>query len=241
MITVANALRRHELEQERATYERGLERVVRVRTAELRRSREETVRRLAAAVESRDGATGLHSERTGRFSWLIARGLGLDADFCELIRVATPLHDIGKIAVPDSILYKAGPLSPRQRTTMETHTTVGHDLLAGSGEELLELAALIAWTHHERPDGSGYPRRLVGAAIPVPGRIAAVADILDALTSDRPYRAALTLEQALEILNDARGTQLDGDMVDALVAALAVDGATGGARTVSPLVLWSAA
>jgi putative two-component system response regulator len=225
LITVANALRRHELEHERATYERGLEEIVSVRTAELRRSRVETVRRLAAAVESRDGETGLHSERTGQFGWVIARGLGLEAEFCELIRVALPLHDIGKIAVPDSILHKPGPLSPSERRTMETHTTVGHDLLAGSGEQLLELAALIAWTHHERVDGGGYPRGLEGRAIPVPGRIGAVADCLDALTTDRPYRAARPLEQALAILAEARGTQLDGDMVEALTASFAVGSA----------------
>jgi cyclic di-GMP phosphodiesterase len=220
LITVANALRRHELEESRTVYERALEHAVTVRTAELRHSRMETVRRLAVAVESRDGATGLHSERTGRYSWLIATELGLDAETCELISVAMPLHDIGKIAIPDRILHKRGPLSPDELATMQTHTTIGHSILAGGGEELLELAATIAWTHHERLDGSGYPRGLTGELIPVAGRIAAVADTLDALTSDRPYRAALPLEWAVEIVVGLRGTKLDRAMVDALIGSL---------------------
>ena len=176
LITVTNALRRRDLERERREHARGLEWAVSARTTELRRSREQAVQRLAAAMGYRDDETGLHSARTGRLAWLIARGLGLDTERCELIRIAAPLHDIGKIAIPDSILRKAGPLTQIERQLMETHAETGYKLLAGSGEELLELGATIAWTHHERLDGTGYPRGLQGDELPLEGRIVAIAD-----------------------------------------------------------------
>jgi putative two-component system response regulator len=216
LITVANALRRRESERNHALAERALSKAVTSRTAELRQSRLETVRRLAAAVESRDGDTGLHSDRTGRYSRLIAERLGLEDALCERIGIAAPLHDVGKIAIPDRILHKAAPLTPEERETIQTHAAVGHSMLTGSGEELLELAATIAWTHHERLDGSGYPRGLAGEAIPLVGRIVAVADTLDALTSDRPYRTAFKLERSLEILQSLAGSKLDPRMVAAL-------------------------
>jgi putative two-component system response regulator len=220
LITMANALRRRALEDEHLQYERSLERAVSVRTVELRKSREETVRRLAAAVDSRDGITGLHSERTAKYSFGIAQALGLPKATCELIALAMPLHDIGKVAIPDGILHKPGPLKHDERQTMETHAEAGYKILEGSGEELLDLAATIAWTHHERADGAGYPRGLSGDDIPLAGRIAAAADILDALTSDRPYRPAYPMDRAVEIVLEARGDQLDPDVVDALLASL---------------------
>jgi putative two-component system response regulator len=220
LITVANALRRRALEDEHLQYERALEQAVSVRTVELRKSREETVRRLAAAVDSRDGVTGLHSERTAQYAAATARILGLPKPTCELIALAMPLHDIGKVAIPDRILHKAGPLTPGERQTMETHAEVGYRMLEGSGEELLDLAATIAWTHHEHIDGTGYPRGLAGDDIPLAGRIAAAADVLDALTSERPYRSAYPLEHAVEILLKASGRQLDPDVVDALLGSL---------------------
>ena len=119
-----------------------------------------------------------------------------------------------------TVISGAAEVGPGERTTMQTHTTIGHSMLAGGGEELLELAATIAWTHHERLDGSGYPRGLKGEQIPVAGRIAAVADTLDALTSDRPYRAAHPLEWAVEIAVGLRGTKLDPEMLDALIGSL---------------------
>jgi len=189
-------------------------------TEELRRSREETIRRLAAAMDLRDDATGSHSARTADYAYAIARRLGLPHPLSELIRLATPLHDIGKIALSDQLLHKPGPLTEIERCVMQTHTDIGHRLLSGSGEEPLELAATIALTHHERIDGTGYPRGLTGARIPEAGRIAAVADVADALLSDRPYRAAYTLEEAVEILLAQRGSQLDPDMVDALIREL---------------------
>lgn len=220
LITVANAVRRRDLELERAAYERTLEDAVRTRTLELRRSREETIRRLALAIESRDGATGCHSERTSLYAELIAKGVGLDAETRELITVATPLHDVGKIAIPDRILHKPGPLTPNERQVIQTHAEIGRRLLAGSGEETLELAATIAWTHHERLDGSGYPRGLRGQHVPLAGQIAAVADVFEALISERPYRPAFPLPRALEILSSQRSGQLDLELVDALVHAI---------------------
>jgi putative two-component system response regulator len=224
LITIANALRRRDLERERRQYELGLEWAVSTRTAELSRSREEALARLAAAVEYRDGETGDHSARVGQLAWLIAKGLGLPDERCELIRIAAPLHDIGKIAIPDSILRKAGPLTDLERQLMQTHAEVGHELLAGSREQLLELAATIAWTHHERIDGTGYPRRLAGDDIPIEGRIAAVADVFDALTSDRPYRPAFSVAEALELMREER---LDPGMVAVLEDAVADGSALG--------------
>jgi putative two-component system response regulator len=225
LVTVSNALRRRQLEQDRLAYERSLERAVAERTAELEHSRRETVRRLAAAVDWRDDVTGMHSGRTAAYAVAIAQRLGWAEDECNLLALATPLHDIGKIAVPDSVLRKPGPLTAAERALMEEHAALGHRMLTGSGEELLELAATIAWTHHERLDGSGYPRRLRGAQIPAAGRITAVADMLDALTSDRPYRRALPIELAVEVLVEQRGHGLDAAMVDAVVDSLA-DGLT---------------
>jgi putative two-component system response regulator len=223
LITTANALRRRELELERLLYARALEQAVADRTAQLAGSRRETVKRLAAAVDSRDGMTGLHSERTGHFAATIALRLGMPPGERELLALAAPLHDIGKLAVPDNILHKPDALNPAEWRIMQAHTTAGHDLLAGSGEELLELAAEIALTHHERLDGSGYPYGLAGEAIPESGRIVAVADTFDALTSDRAYRPAFSTREATAMLVAMRGGQLEPDMVDALVASLRED------------------
>jgi two-component system, response regulator RpfG len=180
----------------------------------------ETILRLVAAGERRGHATDLHGVRTGRWSRLIAGALGFDDDFCELLGVAAMLHDIGKVAVSDRILLKRGPLSPSERTAMQTHTSVGHDLLSGSQHPLLELAASIALTHHERIDGSGYPFGAQGDAIPEAGRIVAVADTFDALTSDRPYRPAYTTEEAVHIVASLAGRRLDPSVIDALLDTL---------------------
>jgi len=134
-----------------------------------------------------------------------------------MIRTANPLHDVGKIAVPDAILLKRGSLSARERSAMETHTESGYRILAGSGSPLLDLAATIALTHHERYDGNGYPRRLRGLEIPLEGRIVAVADVFDALTSDRTYRRRLAHEDAIAMIRAGRGSQFDPDVVDSFV------------------------
>ncbi|MBV8065312.1 MAG: response regulator [Actinobacteria bacterium] len=182
---------------------------------ELRLAYAETVKRLGRAMEYHDGETGAHLERVGDAAAAIARELGLPAVVSERIALASPLHDIGKIAISERLLRKRGPLSRCERLEMERHTEVGHDLLTGSGNELLELAATIAWTHHERWDGTGYPRRLAGEDIPVAGRIVAVADVYDALTSDRPYRRAWLREDAFDFIRTEAEAAFDPAVVDA--------------------------
>jgi len=226
-IQVMNALRRRKLEIAQRHERKRLEQVVEARTAELRQavedlklSEEETARRLAAAVEARDHETAEHIERVGEYSALVARWLGLPAEHCELIRRSSTLHDVGKIGVADEILPKPGPLTSAERVAMQRQAMIGHDILSGSRLDLLELAATIAWTHHERVDGTGYPRGLAGSEIPLEGRIVAVVDVYDALTSDRPYRQALSHDRALALMNTGKGTQFDAIVLDAFLAAL---------------------
>ena len=139
---------------------------------------------------------------------------------CEHLRYAAPLHDIGKIGIPDSILGKPGPLDAGERALMQEHTLHGRELLGGSGNDLLELASTIAWTHHERWDGNGYPLGVAGEEIPLAGRIVAVADGFDALTSDRPYRPARTADEAVAVLENGRGTAFDPAVVDAFLGSV---------------------
>jgi putative two-component system response regulator len=180
----------------------------------IRVSREALIGRLCRIIAYRDEETGGHIERMAHYCQLLASRLGLHA---ESMRIASAMHDVGKIAVPDRILLKAGPLSPGERAEMERHTEIGHAILTGSGSKLLELAATIAYTHHERYDGTGYPRQLAGEAIPVEGRVAAVADVFDALTSQRPYRAALPMDEALETMIAERGRHFDPHVLDAFL------------------------
>jgi len=183
----------------------------------LREAHLETLRRLSRAVEYHDGETGAHIERVGEHAAAIARARGLGEQEVELLRLAAPLHDIGKIGVPADLLNKRGPLDGEERRLMQTHTELGNELLGGSGNELLDLAATIAWTHHERWDGNGYPRGLRGDEIPLEGRIVAIADVFDAITSDRPYRAARSVDEAIAVIASQRGKGFDPDVVDAFL------------------------
>lgn len=235
LITAANALRQHQLELvERARHAALLgsaeERAEALRhelieaqrraIAELRLSRQETVERLARALEMHDGETGRHINRMASIAALLGERLGLDAERVLLLRAAAPMHDVGKIATPDGILQKAGPLSAEERAEMERHTTIGHEILAGSKSELLRMGATIALTHHERFDGSGYPQGLAEEDIPLEGRIVAVADVLDALLSDRCYRSAFTVREAVEEIEEGRGSHFDPKIVDLLLQNL---------------------
>ena len=218
---VKNSLSRRKLEIENSAQRETLEQIVRARTMALERSakrlklsREETVRRLSRAVEYRDEETGGHTERMSAYSAMLAGKLGVDV---ESIRIASPMHDVGKVALPDHILLRPGALTPDERREMERHTLIGFQILSGSGSALLELGATIALTHHEKWDGSGYPHGLVGNAIPLDGQVAAVADVFDALTSDRPYRQAFPIEQAVEILRGERGRHFDPRLVDLFI------------------------
>lgn len=187
---------------------------------ELQASRQETVERLARAIETHDAQTGRHVDRMGRIASYLASQLGLDDEQILLLRAAAPMHDVGKIAIPRQVLCKPGPLTVGEREEMERHTEIGHRILDGSESELLQMAARIALTHHEWFDGSGYPRGLAGEEIPIEGRIVAVADVFDALLSDRPYRPAMSIEQAAKVIREGRGTQFDPEVVDVLLEHL---------------------
>ncbi|MBI5311073.1 MAG: HD domain-containing protein [Actinobacteria bacterium] len=206
----SNLAKRAEIEDRLRTTIKELERS----EDQLALSQEETIMRLSIAVESRDAETGSHIERMGRYCALLAEKLDWSEGACELLRVASPLHDVGKIAIPDAVLQKPGALTPDERKQMEEHAAIGHRILAGSDSPLLDLAARIALTHHEKWDGSGYPNGLKGEDIPIEGRLAAVADVFDALTSDRVYRPAMPLEKALAILQEGRGTHFDPEILD---------------------------
>ncbi len=187
---------------------------------ELEIAQAETVRRLSMAVEFRDEDTGAHIERIGRFSTLLAEQIGMDPDFCAKLSHAAPLHDVGKVAIPDSILLKPGPLTPAERAIVETHAEEGHRLVRGSSSSILDMAATIALSHQEKWDGSGYPRGLVGEEIPIEGRIVAVADVFDALTSDRVYRKAFSVEEAVKMMREERGHHFDPMVLDAFMEVL---------------------
>jgi methanogenic corrinoid protein MtbC1 len=210
--------------------ERGrvaLEDEIEHRTTELKRAlseleiaQAETVQRLSMAVEFRDEDTGAHIERIGRFSVLLAEHIGMDAEFCERLKHAAPLHDVGKVAIPDAILLKPGPLTPEERAIVETHAEEGHRLVRGSSSSILDMAATIALSHQEKWDGTGYPRGLKGEAIPIEGRIVAVADVFDALTSDRVYRKAFSIEEGVQMMREQRGRHFDPVLLDAFMEVL---------------------
>lgn len=199
-----------------------LEHRVEERTEDLEQARLEMLERLALAAEYRDDDTGEHTRRVGSTSASIARAIGIDAESAELIRQAALLHDIGKIGVSDRILLKPGPLTPEERVLMQSHVTIGAAILAGSRHSLLQAAEQIAGTHHEWWDGSGYGKGLAGISIPVVGRIVAVADVFDALTHERPYKAAWPVDRAVAEIHTLSGRQFDPEMVEAF-AALAHD------------------
>jgi putative two-component system response regulator len=182
--------------------------------------RAEMLRRLCEAVGQRDLETGAHIRRIGRHSEMLARAHGLDEESVHAIGLAAPMHDVGKVAIPDAILLKPGKLNAGEREVMQRHAQIGHDILAYSGAPLLDLAAEIALTHHERFDGEGYPAGLPGEKIPLAGRIVAIVDVFDALTSDRPYRARFPLEPALEIMHEGRGTHFDPSLLDCFMENL---------------------
>jgi putative two-component system response regulator len=233
LIDVANALRRRRLEVENRLHRENLEDIVRTRTValqqaldwlersekELRLSREETIQRLAIAAEFRDNATAQHIRRMSHYCELLARKAGLSPDRCDLIRTASPMHDIGKIGTPDHVLLKPGKFTQEEFGVIAQHAEIGYKILSGSDAELLKVAAVIAYTHHERFDGSGYPRQLKGDAIPIEGRIAAIADAFDALTTQRVYKPAFELSHAIELMLKHRSEHFDPDLLDVFVAS----------------------
>ncbi len=186
----------------------------------LRDTAVDTIFRLAVAAEYRDGDTGFHLQRMSDYAETLAEAMGLNRAQVELVKLASPMHDVGKIAIPDAILKKPGRLTDEEFTIMKEHTTKGGAILANASSELLQMAENIALTHHERFDGQGYPRRLAGTAIPLEGRIVAVADVFDALTSRRCYKPAFGVDKALDVLRQGAGTHFDPDIVRAFFGRL---------------------
>ncbi|MBU2550353.1 MAG: two-component system response regulator [Proteobacteria bacterium] len=203
-------------------YQQELEAQVAQRTEQLRQAFEkitraslETIHRLARAAEYKDEDTGAHILRMSNYSAAIARKMGLDDVTVERILYAAPMHDVGKIGIPDSILLKPGPLGKEEWELMKQHTTIGARILEGSDGDFIRMAEMISLTHHEKWDGNGYPRGLQGEDIPLVARIVAIADVFDALMSKRPYKQPFSLEKSLGIIRESRGSHFDPEAVDA--------------------------
>ncbi|KMY68910.1 chemotaxis protein CheY [Desulfocarbo indianensis] len=205
-------------------YQRELEAEVNARTQELanalamvRNASLDTIFRLSRAAEYRDEDTGSHITRMSNYSARLARKLELGEKTAEAILYAAPMHDVGKIGIPDHILLKPGPLEPDEWAVMKTHTIIGSAILSAAHSPFLRLGEVIALAHHEKWDGSGYPRGLKGKNIPLVGRIVAVADVFDALVSRRPYKEPFTVEKSLEIMKEGRGRHFDPLVLDAFL------------------------
>jgi two-component system response regulator RpfG len=192
-----------------------LEQEVFAKTHELELREQETLLRLAKAGEYRDEETGNHVVRMAEYAYLIANELGLEEDTCMAIRHAAQMHDIGKIGVPDHVLLKPGKLTPDEWQLMQTHTRIGYEILRDSPSYYLQTGAVIALGHHERYDGGGYPDRIAGNDIPIEARVAAVADVFDALQSERPYKKGWPMDRTLEYMRCQRGLHFDPDCIDA--------------------------
>ncbi len=192
-----------------------LERRVEEQSRELVKAQLELLERLGQAAEFRDDETGQHSQRVGQLAARLGREVGLDEEAVEMLRRAAPLHDIGKIGIPDRILLKAGPLTPDELAVMRTHTTIGATLLAGGVMPLTQTAQAIALAHHERWDGKGYPHGLTGSVTPLEARLVSLADFFDALSHDRPYRRAWEPERVLETIREEREGKFEPEIVDA--------------------------
>jgi len=209
------SLRRHEIQKKNRT--RILEQKIDEATRELKLREVDTLFRLAKAAERRDKVTGMHLVRMAKYSAVIARGLGLSAAEQEAIELAAPMHDIGKIGIPDRILQNPGTLSGDDLHVMQSHARIGYELLKDSSSGYLQTAAVIALGHHEKFDGSGYPTGLKGEHIPLEARIVALADVYDALTSVRPYKHAWPVDDAVAFVREQSGRHFDPRLVDVLI------------------------
>jgi len=216
-VRMRNILRLAEAQRNLADRAAWLNEEIDKATVSLRWREEEIIRRLTNAASFKDKETGLHTVRMAHYCTVLAHQLGQDHEYCRNIQLAAPMHDIGKVAIRDAVLSKAGALTDDEWAEMKTHTQIGGEILADSKCELLQLAAEIALTHHERWDGKGYPRGLSGNEIPLSGRIAAVADVFDALTTERPYKQAWSMDRALRYLEEEAGQQFDPDCVRAFM------------------------
>lgn len=199
---------------------RQLEKKVLERTTELHETRLEITQRLGRAAEFRDNETGMHVIRMGHYSRLIASALGVDDEWADMILHAAPMHDVGKIGIPDRILLKPGKLSPAEWEIMKTHSTIGGKIFSEGTSRIMKMSQSIALTHHEKWDGSGYPEGLMGEEIPLEGRIVAVADVFDALISERPYKEAWPVENSVKLIEMESGKHFDPQVVQAFEKVL---------------------
>ncbi len=191
-----------------------LEEEVRKRTEEIREVQLEIIRRLSLAGEFRDDNTGAHVTRMSLMTEVVARGFGLDKKTCELVMHASSMHDIGKIGIPDSVLMKPGRLDNDERVIINRHTIIGREIIGNYPSELIEMAGIIAYSHHEKWDGSGYPDGLKGDEIPLFARMAAITDVFDALISRRPYKEPWTIDAAAQLIRKEAGKHFDPDLVE---------------------------
>ncbi len=197
---------------------RALEDLVHERTKALNRSRLEIIRRLGLAAEYKDNETGMHVIRMSYYCRVMATGIGMSKEDADLILNASPMHDVGKIGIPDNILRKPGRLNPEERAILEQHTEIGARIIGEHDNMLLSMAGIVALTHHEKWDGTGYPQGLKGENIPLVGRIVAVADVFDALVSKRPYKEAWPFDRAVALIKDESGKHFDPALVAAFEA-----------------------
>ena len=217
---IANMLEIRLFHNQTRDQNRLLELKVKERTYELEETRREAILRLGRAAEYRDNETGMHVIRMSRLSARLAKEIGLSEQECQLILQASPMHDVGKIGIPDDILLKPGKLDDKEWKTMKMHPEIGAKILSGSRSELMQMAESIALSHQERWDGSGYPYGLKGEEIPLAGRIVAVADVFDALTSKRYYKDAFSVEESMKIIEDSSGKDFEPRLVEAFKNAL---------------------
>ena len=199
---------------------RELERKVQQRTAELNQSRQEIIKRLGRAAEFKDNETGMHVIRMSYYSRIIAKAIGMDDEQADLLLNAAPMHDIGKIGIPDRVLLKPGKLDDDEWNLMRQHPEFGANIIGEHDSELLKMSLIVARTHHEKWNGKGYPNGLAGEDIPLVGRIVAIADVFDALTTERPYKDAWPVEKAVNLIKEEAGQHFDPDLAKAFVDCL---------------------
>ncbi|MGB1581533.1 MAG: HD-GYP domain-containing protein [Nevskiales bacterium] len=214
VLRVKHQLRVRAAYQAKVQQAEKLERMVEQRTASLTQATDILIERLAKAGELRDSETGKHVLRVGLFARVLAEGAGLPQDICFMIEKAAPLHDLGKIGIPDNILLKKGRLDADERKVMDQHARIGAELLESHESMLVNMASSIALSHHERWDGKGYPEGLAGESIPIEGRITAISDVFDALTTERPYKKAWPVEEAIAEIKNEAGKHFDPALVD---------------------------
>lgn len=213
ILRVRNLLRVRSAYLAQANHAVELEKRVEERTAELNRATDILIERMAMAGEMRDTDTGNHVLRVGHYARILANACGLPPSISYMIQKAAPLHDLGKIGIPDSILLKPGKLTDEEREIMKQHTEKGANLLANHDSLVIKMAASIAHSHHEHWDGQGYPRGLAGEAIPIEGRITAISDVFDALTTTRPYKDAWSIDAAVDFIQQGASKQFDPNLV----------------------------